>query len=144
LKAEEPLSRCIFSRDYFNPAKGLVKPKAFAPPSDLKTSVCRIAALAETDVWFRAERVGVESGRTLLARADLNAAQVARARLVVQPTWWPIRHANLAGWPFDKGERLSIAQSLAQHASLHVKEQGPARGGDELALMASLNTPIHR
>lgn len=56
--------------------------------------------------------------KSLYGRADILASLVENNGLRVEPDNNPPRHADIIGWPQDRGERKSIAQKLAAGATL--------------------------
>lgn len=119
----EVLSRFIFSRNHFSPGNSRVKPDAFLPSRDpVETSVFRTTGLARGDVQSIGEGVGSASSRSLKAWADVLAGAVYDVGLQVRPDNVPERHAAIVGWPAHKDEQLSLAQQLAEAATL----RGPA------------------
>ncbi len=62
------------------------------------------------------------SGRRLLARAELNVANITSVGLQVEVDDTPPRHANIIGWPLEKDEWMSLAQQLATFATLKIRQ----------------------
>ncbi len=121
----ELLARFIFFESYFDTKKQRIKHNAFMPDQDLETSVSRIDALDEQQVWMIGVDVASESGRRLCARGDLSTEIVRKHRLNVVSQEPPPRHANIVGWPTEKSEQKLLAKELAASASLVVKPQIP-------------------
>jgi hypothetical protein len=116
---QEQLSRFIFSRRYFSPAKGEVKFGAFIPPKGSKDlSVHRTGTLGEEAIW-KIGLTAVQSERGLKARADFLAAVAYDVGLQVIPeTSTHELHANITPWPEDEIERRSLATELAFRSKL--------------------------
>ena len=72
---------------------------------------------------YRAEHyVSEVSGRTLRARGDLFVSDVFTVGLNVElETGTHHLHANVIGWPTQKGQRILIAKKLEGKAQLVVK-----------------------
>lgn len=98
-----------------------MKPRAFQPARNNKTSVFRIIDLAEEEVWRLADEHAAGDRGKAEARAMLLVHQVTKAGLRVEPDNIPPRHANLTGWPTAKDEWKSVAQELAAEATLRVR-----------------------
>lgn len=122
LLADDPLARFIFSKSHFNDTKNEVKAAAFMPPKSLELSVSQIKGLDEAKIWRMGNKVGMASGRTLHARADIDVLSVSRVGLSVKADSWPKRHANLIGWPGPdkKQAQMNIANKLALSATLRM------------------------
>ena len=59
--------------------------------------------------------------KPLLGRADIIASSVLNQKLRVESDSAPHpRHANIIGWPPDKGEQKEIALVLAAESQLHL------------------------
>lgn len=100
-----------------------VRPRAFHPaPKDHKTSVFRVQALTEHQIWSLGDRhVASPLGKELRARAELSVAQITAVGLQVKPAEPPPRHANITGWPIEKHAWMSRAQELAAVAILRLR-----------------------
>jgi hypothetical protein len=86
------------------------------------TSVFRIDGLVEAEIWGIGDReVTAASGRAILGRGDILQGDVEKTKLYLDHNNIPLRHANIAGWPPDKDERISLAQELAAAASLRLR-----------------------
>lgn len=122
LTSSDTIARYIFDKNHFAAFTGRVKYPAFLPP-DGKTSVYRISGLTEKEIWDIGERYVAEvSGRTLRARGDLFVSDVLSVGLGVElETATHPLHANLIGWPTQKGQRILIAKKLEGKAQLVVK-----------------------
>jgi len=66
------------------------------------------------------DTVGGPSGRTLKAWGNVLAGVVFDVGLDVRPDNVPERHAAIIGWPEQKDEQISLAQQLAEAATLHL------------------------
>ncbi len=118
---EEDLARFLTSSSQFNTT--MVKPSAFLPPGDGKTSISRHGAEPRTALWLLAEHaVGI---RTLHGAAIVKARHVRTVPLEVEPDEPPPRHANIVGWhsseidpDLARAERKEQALRIAQHAQL--------------------------
>lgn len=111
----------MFSRSHFRPRQGRVKPDAFLPSRDtLGTSVFRTVGLDRRDIRRIGDMVGGPSGRTLKAWGNVLAGLVFDVGLDVRPDNVPERHAAIIGWPEQKDEQISLAQRLAEAATLHL------------------------
>jgi len=122
LTLSDTIARYIFYKNYFATSTGRVKYPAFLPP-DGETSVYRITSLTEEKIWDIGQRYVAEvSGRTLLARGDLFVSDVFATGLNVElETASHHLHANIIGWPPQKGQRILIAKKLERKAQLVVK-----------------------
>jgi hypothetical protein len=65
--------------------------------------------------------VGGPSGRTLKAWGNVLVGLVFDVGLDVHPDNVPERHAAIIGWPEQKDEQISLAQQLAEAATLHLR-----------------------
>lgn len=114
----EPVSRFLLKPD-LRPDGKTVKHSAFLPPSNnLKLSIFRVSALSDQEVWALAsEKVEPKRG-PVIGRADLSVSQIIHRQLKVCPDGDPTsRHADIIGWPEDRGQRGTIAMDLAADAS---------------------------
>lgn len=68
--------------------------------------------------------VGEPGSRTLKAWGDVLAGAVFDVGLGVRPDNVPERHAAIVGWPERKDEQLSLAQRLAETATLRLPIHG--------------------
>ena len=127
----ELLARFVIASKWFR-ADGTVKPDAFIPPSDLKLSVTRHAALSIDDLMARGRRVAEIRGKTFYGRADVSASVVREEKLdaVEFPLDDNPEHAHIVGWPSDKPAQKSKAQQLAAFARCVVigAQNGPTPG----------------
>ncbi len=112
----EPVSRFLLKGD-LRPDGKTVKYSAFLPPSNLRLSVFRVFDLSDQQIWALAmEKVEPFRGK-VIARGSLSVGQVESKQLTVQPDAdTASRHANIVGWPEDRGQRGTIAQALAADA----------------------------
>jgi hypothetical protein len=117
----EALSRFIFSRSHFSPGQNRVKPGALLPSKDsLETSVFRTVGLYPPEIQRIGNTVDEPSGPTLKAWGNVLAGIVFDVGLNVRPDNVPERHAAIIGWPQQKDEQISLAQQLAEAATLHL------------------------
>ena len=122
----EVLSRFIFSRGHVSPTRGRVKPDVFLPSRNPReTSVFRTVGLDRTEVQRIGDMVGEPSDRTLQAWGDVLAGIVFDVGLDVRPDNVPERHAAIIGWPEQKDEQISLAQQLAEAATLRLPSSSP-------------------
>lgn len=117
-KHDEVLSRFIFSSSHFTRSR--VKPDAFLPTRDLETSVFRGTGLDRRGIRQAGDAVGLRTNRTMKAWGDVRVGQVFAVGLDLRPDNVPERHAAIIGWPEQKDEQLSLAQRLAEVATLYV------------------------
>lgn len=119
----EEVTRFLRHSNQYVPSTNRVKPKAFHPaPSDHKVSVFRIQGLTQLQIWSLGDTY-VSSEKGLTGRADLMIEQINTADLQVESAEPPLRHANIAGWPAEKHEWMSLAQELAAVAILRLRER---------------------
>jgi hypothetical protein len=117
------LSRFIGHRR-FSIQKLVVKPGAFLPPPDLKTSAFISDGLAEDQIWWIADNVVAKESEkeTIPARADILSVAVLEARLTIEPdTEVHPRHVNICGWPEEKEQRKAIDLELCAAAILRLR-----------------------
>ena len=123
INGQEAIARYITSKRWYSREKNVVKPQAFMPPSDLRLSVFRIDNLSEPEIWkigFKKVIDKMNRPRNLHRRADIQALNILKNNLQIDPDNTPPRHASIIGWPELKEERKSIAQELAAKASLRL------------------------
>lgn len=82
----DALTRFIFETNKFSVQHSAVKPKAFLPPPNNKTSVIGISGLNDDEVW----EIGIDHvvklrQQPLKARGDISNAAVAITGLTVVP-----------------------------------------------------------
>ena len=99
-----------------------VKHKALLPSEKtLRKSVFCIDGLNEAGIWECGQWVEQKriDGVSLKARGDLpfSAVEAAGLKLLPDATYHPL-HANIIGWPEDKGERVAKAQLLRDYCKL--------------------------
>jgi hypothetical protein len=127
LRPLDLLARFLLQRSHFNLNQQVVKPIAFLPPGDLRTSVFRTYDLSDDEIWtLGLDRVAYPSGRTLYGRAELNVASVMSVGLQVEADDVPLRHASICGWPREKDHQKSLAQELAANAVLKLRDDATA------------------
>lgn len=115
---DELLSRFLFSDQHFAETKGLVKAKAFLPDVRGETSVFRVSALGEGEIWRIGNSIREEPAK---ARGDLVTEVVQRNGLRVDPaTDEHERHAVIIGWPDEKYQRLAVAAQLSSQTTLRM------------------------
>jgi len=84
--------------------------------------VFRVNGLQEVQIWELGDtHVAAEIKRDIVARAELSVFQITSVGLHVDPDEPPPRHANVAGWPPDKGQMMELALELAAFADLRVR-----------------------
>jgi hypothetical protein len=122
LSPQEPLARFLCSSSWFVRLSARVKYSAFMPFHGA-TSVFRISALRDPEVWEIGERlVAGPTGRHLHGHAALRVTHVVRAELMLAPDDRPPRHANIVGWPAEKGAQRFLAEQLAGEAELRLRQ----------------------
>jgi hypothetical protein len=122
----ETVTRYILSRKHISVSKGVVKYGAYMPAPDGETSVYRTFELAEKEIWAIGQSlVASPTNRTLYARGDTTVAVVKNTglRVVPETTLHPL-HANIVGWPKEKGEQKVLAIELANEARLALPGDG--------------------
>ena len=118
---EESLGRYLPEDTYFSRSRGAVKPKAFMPTRDLILSVFRIDGLKLKEIWEIGQREVIDAmhqSKVLYGVANIKVYKAQEKDLIVDPDNKPLRHANILGWPEEKGRQHSIAQELAAEARL--------------------------
>jgi hypothetical protein len=98
-----------------------VRPDAFIPHPYPDLSVTRHTELSNAELWQVGQSIANNRSRTLYGRADIQALEVKKRSLCIQPTLTPKNHANINGWPVDKPAQKMIAQELADVASFTSK-----------------------
>ena len=120
VQSSEPLTRFIFSSDHFAATKGVVKARAFLPDKSGETSVFRIEALSNEEIWRIGNGIRPEQAK---ARGDIAANAVYGTGLSIHPaTADHPRHAVIVGWPAEKDKKLMLATLLSQYAVLRLAE----------------------
>lgn len=104
------LTRFIFDARHFSKAKERVKPGAFLPEADLKTSALGKDGLKEAEIWGIGLLVGRDRGKPPKARADFSPMTVSKAALTIEHAPLPDipNHINLCGWPSEKDEQKLV------------------------------------
>ena len=96
-----------------------VKPDAFIPHPYPDLSVTRRKNLSEQELWRVGQGIADLRPATLYGRADIQASEVRRWSLDVEPR--PVannpNHATVIGWPTDKPAQKIVALKLAAEAS---------------------------
>ncbi len=123
----ELLARFLTQKDWLR-ADGTIKQDAFFPPRDLHLSVTRHGDLNETALWAIGQQVVDEivpkrPSAALFGRVDLFALTVTGLpplRVVPTPIQNNLNHAHIDGWPADKSEQKSLAQTLAAAAGRRI------------------------
>ena len=121
----ESLARYLTHKNHYSLLYNSVRSAAFEPPPNLRLSVFRIDGLILKEVW-EIGQVDVINAMTpprqnLRGFADIKASAVYEKNLDVDPDNNPPRHADIAGWPQEKSERMLIAQELAARATLRLR-----------------------
>lgn len=125
----EPLSRFIDEHKKFSPGGGIPKWNAFTPNRNGKTSVFRIEALADEEIWETgALHVEPQRKKPILARAEFKAEIPIGLGLEVNPHEPPPRHANIERWPADESLRKMNSQALAHASKLVLRRQDQPKG----------------
>lgn len=131
LERDETLARFLYSSSHLNNQKTEVKPGAFLPARNLKTSVFRQTRMTR-ECFERvrdtlAQRRTQRSGQTHKATALIDLADVLSTGLQVVPEESEFKwHADIAGWPDDanppeaKARQKELAGVLAQSARVEV------------------------
>jgi len=117
---EECLARFILFQKWVRTDQ-TVRPDAFIPHPYPDLSVTRHTELSNAELWQVGQRIANNRSRTLYGRADIQALEVKKRSLCIQPTLTPKNHANINGWPVDKPAQKMIAQELAAVASFTSK-----------------------
>jgi len=98
-----------------------VRPDAFIPHPYPNLSVIRHTGLSTDELWQVGQCIADSRSLTLYGRADIQALEVKKRSLCIQPTSTPKNHANIIGWPVNKPAQKMIAQELAAVASFKSK-----------------------
>jgi len=114
----EDLARYIYFKKHYRSSDHTVKYSAFLPPRDRRLSVFRISGRSETEIWSIGKNLRAQLP---LGRADIRAASVYNAGLVIDADDDPPRHANIVGWPEDDSAIKLKAMELAEVAQLHLR-----------------------
>lgn len=112
---DELLGRFIDSRGKMS--QGRASWRAFEPAlATQETSVFNISSLPDAAVWqIAATELEPETGRLVIARAELFASEVAIDGLYLYHDDDPPRHRSIRGWPV-KEQAKTIAMKLALSA----------------------------
>ena len=98
---DEDLARFLTQSNHFNTQ--VAKPAAFLPqPSSRNTSVSRHARVPLNDL--KALGTAAAGTRKLYGAALFKAADVRSACLAVESSEPPLRHAVIAGWPWNDAD----------------------------------------
>lgn len=119
------ITRFIHSRRDINPSVGLVKPDAFLPPPDGRTSIAETTGLAQNAIWAMARHtLRPQPGRDrVIARADLEVAAAIRAGLrCMRDDSGFLGHGELQNWPEAKARQKEVALALSAASSLVLAE----------------------
>ncbi|MDP3280934.1 MAG: hypothetical protein Q8M57_07800 [Nitrosomonas sp.] len=119
VSADEELSRFIFSSEYLNGNRTIIKAAAFMPNRTLKTSVFRKNRMLPDEYISKKIEIANLRNKELKAVGLIKVSSVLSTDLQVEPEesdhkW----HADLTGWPESKHEQKNIAQVLAKAASI--------------------------
>lgn len=124
--ANELLARFILFSKHIRANDGTIKPDALIPHPHRELSVTRHIDATQDEIWEAGAAVARARSRTLYGRADVAAHDFMEKLLVVKPD--PIldhpslpdnpNHANVSGWPDDKGQQRLLAHEIAARASL--------------------------
>ncbi len=121
LERESSLARYIFEKRHFAP--GVIRWKAFEPPSDLRLSTTLIDGLRRDEVVQIGQNTGQrrQPPRDLLAFGVITPATVENTtpQLTVDFDNTPVRHVSIVGWPpglDEKDARMQLATLLADAA----------------------------
>lgn len=116
--AHEDVARFILFGRWIRTSDQTVKKDAFIPPHSLELSVTRHKDISMSELWRIGQTVAAARPATLYGRADLQAKEVRRQRLEIEPR--PVannpNHANITGWPTEKPAQMSLALELAAAA----------------------------
>ena len=116
----ELITRFIFQYWHFDQHKRVVLHSAFYPPRDRRVSVLRISNLLERTIWDKGRAIGRVAGRSMKARADIQAASVSEVGLSIDVGTGRTRHADIVGW--EESLILEKATELALRSTLRLLE----------------------
>lgn len=118
----EVVARFIFWANHFSKVNSRPKPSAFLP-SNGECSATWIDGLSEQQIWVLGDLAGRGRKRPALARADIQAKDVADCGLVIAPDPLPSQplHVNLTSWPIEKDEQKEVAQNLCAKSVLVIR-----------------------
>lgn len=117
-KVSNELARFLTSSKHFNPAQQRVTHNAFMPRAGA-ASVFRVGGL--NDARVRAigkEHIVLGPGRRIHGCGYIGGEHVTRSGLSLEVDNTPPRHANIVGWPPEKGAQKLKAMELAHAAIL--------------------------
>lgn len=120
---EEDLARFLTSSSQSN-ASGLKHSALLPSPAERETSVFRHGTEPRAQLWqLGADHVA--GGRNLHGVAVFQARHVRAARLEVEASEPPPRHASIVGWPWPeddpdlrRAKHKELALQIAQHATV--------------------------
>ena len=120
---DERICRFILQSNQF--ANNLVSHRAFLPYKYVELSVNRHSSATDSETWQAGKDVAAKRGRTLYGRADISTRDCKAIDLAVISD--PVEpedgfagnpnHAIIVGFPSEKHEQMSHAQSLAEAAN---------------------------
>ena len=119
------ITRFTHSRRDINPSIGLVKPDAFLPPPDGRTSIAETTGLAQNAIWAMARHtLRPQPGRDrVIARADREVAAAIHAGLrCLRDDSGFLGHGELQNWPEAKARQKKVALALCAASSLVLAE----------------------
>lgn len=119
---DEVICRYLYQKGHYTLSTGRVKPRAFHPPADYRTSVYRTLDLNEGAIWSLGDKHASRQGQLPIARGDLTANEVGLGGLRLEASPPPPRHADIIGWAQDKDAMMSQAQEIAASARLRVRD----------------------
>ncbi len=122
-RKSQELARFLTTRRHYSSAQQRVKHSAFLPNRDGATSVFRVGGLSDEDVRAIANQHIIPGpGRKVHGCGFIEQERVVRTGLALDMDDTPPRHANIVGWPTDKGKQKLQAMELAEAALLRVWE----------------------
>jgi hypothetical protein len=124
VSSEERLSRFVLSRSHFRPSDGTVKPDAFIPSPYVELSLTRHLDATAAEVWAVGQGIATIIGKTLYARAELDAGVFVEVGLTVVPqvVEGNPNHVGAVGWPAEKSAQKLKAIILSNAATLVMNE----------------------
>lgn len=119
ISENEELARFLTQSSHYNSTN--VKPAAFLPnPKHRESSVSRHGKEPRNGLWELGQRAA--GNRRLHGAALFRLDAVQAAKLVVESSEPPPRHAAIRGWPWDedlqKARQLEMAAVLASQSEL--------------------------
>lgn len=120
LRANDPIARFIYSKNYFSVEGGRVKASAFMPKrGSAAISVFVIRGLGDLLVAKIGRKTGARRSGGLKGWARLQASGLDQIEsLWIELDNKPWRHANVSGWPEDKSKQKAIALELSERSTL--------------------------